>query len=52
MKMVRVVLKEVDADENPILNEYVQAADNYIENVHAYWPIPNSETVANPALNN
>lgn len=46
------VLKEVVTGENPIFNEYIQAADNYIENVHAYWPIPNSETVANPALNN
>ncbi|ARV16606.1 RagB/SusD family nutrient uptake outer membrane protein [Polaribacter sp. SA4-12] len=35
---------------NVNLNEFVQPAQNYIESEHAYWPIPNSETIANPNL--
>lgn len=33
-----------------ILIDYQQAASNYIPSAHAYWPIPNSELVANPKL--
>ncbi|MEM9830444.1 MAG: RagB/SusD family nutrient uptake outer membrane protein [Bacteroidota bacterium] len=33
-----------------VLRDYEQAAQNYIESQHAYWPIPNSERVANPKL--
>ncbi|MBI9057099.1 MAG: RagB/SusD family nutrient uptake outer membrane protein [Labilibaculum sp.] len=33
------------------LRDYQQAAVNYVEDVHAYWPIPNSETTANPNVN-
>ena len=32
-------------------NEFVEAAQNYQENYHAYWPIPNGESIANPNLN-
>ncbi|MEW4925455.1 RagB/SusD family nutrient uptake outer membrane protein [Algibacter sp. 2305UL17-15] len=30
--------------------EFVQAAANYVEGRHAYWPVPNSEETANPKL--
>ncbi|WP_282037620.1 RagB/SusD family nutrient uptake outer membrane protein [Saccharicrinis aurantiacus] len=30
--------------------DYEQAANNYIEGVHAYWPIPTQEIIANPNL--
>lgn len=30
--------------------DYVQAAENFNETFHSYWPLPNSETVANPKL--
>ncbi|QXP55731.1 RagB/SusD family nutrient uptake outer membrane protein [Cellulophaga sp. HaHa_2_95] len=32
--------------------DYAQAAVNYSENLHGYYPIPNSEVTANPNLNN
>ncbi|EIJ40774.1 RagB/SusD family protein [Galbibacter orientalis DSM 19592] len=43
--------------ENPISNgfefqDFQQAAVNYNENLHGYYPIPNSEVTANPNLNN
>ncbi|MDN5211755.1 RagB/SusD family nutrient uptake outer membrane protein [Fulvivirgaceae bacterium BMA12] len=44
------VLMEVTEDDNPDFADYVQAAVNYIESAHAYWPLPNSEIVANPEL--
>ncbi len=44
------ILKEVTEDDNPDFADYVQAAVNYIESAHAYWPLPNSEIVANPEL--
>ena len=44
------VLKQVTEGEEPALADYVQAAVNYIESAHAYWPLPNSEIVANPEL--
>jgi starch-binding outer membrane protein, SusD/RagB family len=31
-------------------NEHGPAAANYVESLHAYWPIPNSEESANPKL--
>ena len=35
-----------------VYKDYEQAAVNYNEAVHAYYPIPNSEVTANPNLNN
>lgn len=32
--------------------DYAQAAVNYNESIHGYYPIPNSEVTANPNLNN
>ncbi|GAB3658826.1 RagB/SusD family nutrient uptake outer membrane protein [Echinicola sediminis] len=39
-------------EEQPgeVLVDYVQAASNFIPSAHAYWPIPNSEIVANPQI--
>lgn len=37
-------------DPNQTLVDYVQAAQNYVESFHAYWPIPTSETNSNPNL--
>ncbi|TXE10201.1 RagB/SusD family nutrient uptake outer membrane protein [Seonamhaeicola algicola] len=37
-------------DPEPKWTEFEQAAANYTENLHGYWPIPNSEEVANPRL--
>ncbi|SNR31596.1 Starch-binding associating with outer membrane [Lutibacter agarilyticus] len=34
----------------PDFKEFLQSSQNYIESEHAYWPIPNSEVVANPNL--
>lgn len=34
----------------PVYVDYQAAAANYIESAHAYWPIPNSETITNPEL--
>ncbi len=39
-----------DIDEN--WNEFQEASSNYNEALHAYWPLPNSEILANPQLNN
>ncbi|GGF36398.1 RagB/SusD family nutrient uptake outer membrane protein [Echinicola rosea] len=36
--------------ESDVLIDYQQAASNYIASEHAYWPIPNSEIVANPQI--
>lgn len=33
-----------------VLIDYQQAASNFIASEHAYWPIPNSEIVANPQI--
>lgn len=33
-----------------ILQDYIQAASNYNEEAHAYWPLPSSESIANPVL--
>ncbi|TNJ45862.1 RagB/SusD family nutrient uptake outer membrane protein [Tamlana fucoidanivorans] len=31
-------------------NEFVEASQNYNPDSHAYWPLPNSEIIANPKL--
>ncbi|WP_076454707.1 RagB/SusD family nutrient uptake outer membrane protein [Zobellia uliginosa] len=38
-----------DIDEN--WNEFQEAANNYNDDLHAYWPLPNSEIISNPQLN-
>ncbi|MUH37128.1 RagB/SusD family nutrient uptake outer membrane protein [Zobellia amurskyensis] len=38
-----------DIDEN--WNEFQEAAANYNPSLHAYWPLPNSEIISNPQLN-
>lgn len=48
------ILKELpagdpDIDEN--WNEFQEAANNYNDDLHAYWPLPNSEIISNPQLN-
>ncbi|WP_075602109.1 RagB/SusD family nutrient uptake outer membrane protein [Saccharicrinis aurantiacus] len=30
--------------------DFTQAAQNYIEDVHAYWPLPTEEVISNPNL--
>lgn len=37
-------------DDTPDWDEFQEAAVNYSESEHAYWPIPNSEIIANPDL--
>jgi hypothetical protein len=37
---------DADIDEN--WNEFQEAAENYNEATHAYWPAPNGETISNP----
>jgi len=32
------------------MKDYEQSAKNFIPSLHSYWPIPNSETTANPNL--
>ncbi|WP_297086566.1 RagB/SusD family nutrient uptake outer membrane protein [uncultured Draconibacterium sp.] len=44
------ILIEGEKDANDLV-DYVQAAQNYNEAAHAYWPIPNSETTTNPEIN-
>ncbi len=47
-----IVLTESNGnDPKPQWTEFEQAAVNYIEDLHGYWPIPNSEVTANPNLN-
>ncbi|MDO6801695.1 RagB/SusD family nutrient uptake outer membrane protein [Wenyingzhuangia sp. 1_MG-2023] len=45
--MVEVDPSDPEVDNN--LNEFVKAAANYTDD-KAYWPIPNSEIIANPKL--
>ncbi|GAF02768.1 RagB/SusD family nutrient uptake outer membrane protein [Saccharicrinis fermentans] len=40
-----------DTDYDYKSNEFTQAAVNYRETDHAYWPIPTSETTANSEIN-
>ncbi|MCL7762602.1 RagB/SusD family nutrient uptake outer membrane protein [Polaribacter sp. Z014] len=47
-----VLIETDEADSHPDLNEFEQSAENYNEAEHGYWPIPNSEVVANPNLYN
>lgn len=42
--------KGIPAVIQPEFQEFLQSSQNYIESEHAYWPIPNSEIVANPNL--
>lgn len=49
------IVREVDPSDEAVdegWNEFQSAAANYNPNLHAYWPIPNSETISNPQLNN
>ncbi|WP_187388127.1 RagB/SusD family nutrient uptake outer membrane protein [Seonamhaeicola marinus] len=39
-------------DGDPDWAEFQEAADLYNESQHAYWPIPNTEVIANPDLYN
>ncbi|MBN2486244.1 MAG: RagB/SusD family nutrient uptake outer membrane protein [Bacteroidales bacterium] len=32
------------------VQDYIQAASNYNEEAHAYWPLPSREIIANPVL--
>ncbi|PKA99693.1 putative outer membrane starch-binding protein [Flavobacteriaceae bacterium MAR_2009_75] len=48
------ILKELpdgDPDIDPAWDEFQEAAANYNESLHAYWPVPNSEIISNPKLN-
>lgn len=40
-----------DPDANPVVIEYNLAADNFVEDLHAYYPIPLSEIMNNSAVN-
>ena len=44
------VLNEVAGPKTAV--DFVQSSTNYNEAAHAFWPIPNNETVANPNINN
>jgi starch-binding outer membrane protein, SusD/RagB family len=33
-----------------VMTDYDQAAKNYTEAAHAYWPLPNSELITNPSV--
>ncbi|PWJ57992.1 putative outer membrane starch-binding protein [Dyadobacter jejuensis] len=33
------------------MTDYTQAAQNFVESAHSYWPLPNSELITNPAVN-
>ncbi|MDF9796463.1 hypothetical protein OKW21_001726 [Catalinimonas alkaloidigena] len=44
------VLQEEFIETSKVLVDYQQAAQNYVEAAHAYWPIPNSESIANPNI--
>lgn len=44
------ILLEGEKDSKDLI-DYQQAAQNYNEAAHAYWPIPNSETTTNPEIN-
>ncbi len=46
-----IVLTETNGnDPKSQWTEFEQAAANYVEELHGYWPIPNSEETANPIL--
>ncbi|WP_068473035.1 RagB/SusD family nutrient uptake outer membrane protein [Saccharicrinis aurantiacus] len=46
-----IMTEGVDEDYGTDLSEFTQAAINYREDAHAYWPIPVSETTANSKIN-
>ncbi len=45
-----IVLESGDGDAKPQWTEFEQAAVNFNEDTHAYWPIPSIEETANPRL--
>ena len=50
-KWASILLTETNGnDPKPQWTEFEQAANNYIEESHGYWPIPNDEETANPNL--
>jgi hypothetical protein len=44
------ILVDGPKDANDLI-DYQQAAQNYVESVHSYWPLPSSEIITNPELN-
>ena len=47
------IVKELDPSDpavDPAWNEFQEASVNYVESEHAYWKIPNSETITNPVI--
>ena len=39
-----------DPEVDPNFTEFQEGAANYTEEAHAYWPIPNTESVTNPFI--
>ncbi|WP_068471742.1 RagB/SusD family nutrient uptake outer membrane protein [Saccharicrinis aurantiacus] len=50
IKYGAILADGIAGDPNKTLVDYQQAAANYIQDLHGWWPIPNSETTANPNL--
>jgi len=47
-----IVLTESNGnDPKPQWTEFIEASTNYTKEDNGYWPIPNSEIIANPVLN-
>lgn len=44
------ILVDGAKDANDLI-DYQQAAQNYVESAHSYWPLPSSENITNPELN-
>ncbi|RYY36948.1 MAG: RagB/SusD family nutrient uptake outer membrane protein [Sphingobacteriaceae bacterium] len=45
------ILNEGSKDGYKVIQDYAQAAGNFNQEAHAYWPLPSSEIVSNPDLN-
>jgi hypothetical protein len=45
------ILNEGSKDGYKTIQDYAQAASNYNQEAHSYWPLPSSEIVSNPDLN-
>ena len=45
------ILQEGSKDGYKVIQDYAQAAGNYNQEAHSYWPLPSSEIVSNPDLN-
>ncbi|EDM36268.1 putative outer membrane protein [Pedobacter sp. BAL39] len=45
------ILNEGSKDGYKVIQDYAQAAGNYNQEAHAYWPLPSSEIISNPDLN-